>query len=125
MTYLDRIMKNRRKIVTLVKEKYIQLQGVYERRYSLLFDRVIAYVSDLDVGVSSSKVAQSYKHSRPMIVEPKGDENFMQIMQLRHPLIEIQSARWGQYVPNDIVMGNREYMDLPHPETAGVGSSCT
>lgn len=112
----DRIMKNRRKIVTLVKEKYIQLQNVYERRYSLLFDRVIAYVSDLDVGVSSSKVAQTYKHSRPMIVEAKADENFMQIMQLRHPLIETQE-RGGIYVPNDIVMGNREYMDLPHPET--------
>jgi len=112
----DRIMKNRRKIVTLVKEKYVNLQALYERRYSLLFDRVIAYVSDLDVGVSSSKVAQMYKHSRPMIVEAKTDENFMQIMQLRHPLIELQE-RGGLYVPNDIVMGNREYMDLPHPKT--------
>jgi len=112
----DNIMKNRRKIVSLVKERYIQLQGVYERRYSLLFDRVIAYVADLDVGVSSSKVAQQYQHSRPMIIDVKPDENFMQIMQLRHPLIEIQE-RGGIYVPNDIVMGNRDYMDLPHPTT--------
>ena len=112
----DKIMKNRRKIVTLVKEKYIKLQFIYERRYALLFDRVIAYVSDLDVGVSSSKVAQNYKHSRPMIVDAKDDENFMQIMQLRHPLIETQE-RGGIYVPNDIVMGSRDYMDLPHPET--------
>ncbi len=112
----DKIMKNRRKIVTLVKERYMQLQGVFERRYSLLFDRVIAYVSDLDVGVSSSKIALLYKHSRPMIVEAKNDENFMQIMQLRHPLIEIQE-RGGIYIPNDIVMGNRDYMDLPHPES--------
>lgn len=112
----DNIMKNRRKIVVLVKERYIQLQALFERRYSLLFDRVINYVADLDVGVSSSKVAQEYKHSRPMIVETKEDENFMQIMQLRHPLIEVQE-RGGLYVPNDIVMGNRDYMDLPHPKT--------
>ena len=112
----DKIMKNRRKIVSLVKDRYMQLQATFERRYSLLFDRVIAYVSDLDVGVSSSKVAQTYNHSRPMIVESQNDENFMQIMQLRHPLIEIQE-RGGIYVPNDIVMGNRDYMDLPHPET--------
>ncbi|MDD2789344.1 MAG: DNA mismatch repair protein [Sulfurimonas sp.] len=112
----DQIMKNRRKIVALVKDRFIQLQSVYERRYSLLFDRVIAYVSDLDVGVSSSKVAQMYKHSRPMIVEAQKDENFMQIMALRHPLIEVQE-RSGIYVPNDIVMGNRDYMDLPHPKT--------
>ena len=109
-------MKNRRKIVTLVKERYIQLQALFERRYSLLFDRVISYVADLDVGVSSSKVAQDYKHSRPMIVDVRDDENFMQIMQLRHPLIEIQE-RGGIYVPNDVVMGNRDYMDLPHPTT--------
>jgi DNA mismatch repair protein MutS len=37
-------------------------------------------------------------------------------MQLRHPLIEVQE-RGGIYVPNDIVMGNRDYMDLPHPNT--------
>ena len=112
----DNIMKNRRKIVVLVKERYIALQSLFERRYSLLFDRVINYVADLDVGVSSSKVAQDYKHSRPMIVEANADENFMQIMQLRHPLIEVQE-RGGLYVPNDIVMGNRDYMDLPHPKT--------
>ncbi|MEO1938428.1 MAG: DNA mismatch repair protein [Sulfurimonas sp.] len=112
----DRLMKNRRKIVALVKERYIALQNLFSRRYSLLFERVIAYVADLDVGVSSSKVAQEYKHSRPMIVEAKEDENFMQIMQLRHPLIEVQE-RGGIYVPNDIVMGNRDYLDLPHPKT--------
>ncbi len=112
----DKIMKNRRKIVSLVKERFIQLQGVYERRYSLLFDRVIAYIADLDVALSSSKVAQIYNHSRPMIIDAKEDENFMQIMQLRHPLIEVQE-RGGIYVPNDIVMGNRAYMDLPHPSS--------
>lgn len=112
----DKIMKNRRKIITLVKEKYVQLQSLYERRYALLFDRIISYVADLDVGVSSSKVAQDYNHSRPMIVDVKDDENFMQLMQLRHPLIEVQE-RGGIYVPNDVVMGNRDYMDLPHPKT--------
>ena len=112
----DKIMKNRRKIIALVKDRYISLQGVYERRYALLFDRIITYVADLDVGVSSSKVAQTYNHCRPMITEVKDDDNFMQLMQLRHPLIEIQESG-GIYVPNDIVMGNREYMDLPHPTT--------
>jgi len=118
----DTMMKNRRKIVTLAKERFIQLQGVYEKRYALLFDRVINYVADLDVGVSSSKTADMYKHSRPMIVDVKGDENFIQIMQLRHPLIEIQQ-NCGIYVPNDIVMGERSYMDLPHPTSVMVDSA--
>ncbi len=112
----DKIMRNKSKIVALVKERYTQLQSVYEHRYALLFDRIIGYVADLDVAVSSSKVAQLYNHSRPMIIDVSGDENFMQIMQLRHPLIELQQSR-GIYIPNDIVMGNRDYMDLPYPTT--------
>ena len=71
------------------------------------------------MGVSSAKVAQEFKHARPMIIDVKKDENFMQIMQLRHPLIEIQE-RGGIYIPNDIVMGNRDYMDVPHPTTVMV-----
>lgn len=111
----DQLMKNRRKIIALVKDRFIGLQSVYERRYSLLFDRIISYVADLDVGVSSSKVAQLYKYSRPKICDVESDENFIQIMQLRHPLIEIQSD--SIYVPNDVIMGNRSYMDLPYPKT--------
>ena len=112
----DKIMKNRRKIILLVKERFMKLQAVYERRYSLLFDRVISYIADLDVGVSSSKVVEAYNHSRPSIVDVEQDDNFIQIMQLRHPLIEVQD-RTGIYVPNDIVMGNRTYMDMPTPDT--------
>jgi len=115
-TLSDKIMKNRRKIVSLVKEKYVKLQSLFEKRYSLLLERIISYIADLDVAVSSSKVAEQYKHSRPMIIQTREDENFMQIMQLRHPLIEVQE-QGGIYVPNDIVMGNRDYMDLPTPKT--------
>lgn len=111
-----RIMRNRRKIVALAKERFVHLQELYEKRYLLLFERVIAFIADLDVALSSSKAAQEYNHSRPVIVETQKDENFMQIMQLRHPLIETQSQN-GIYVPNDIVMGNRSYLDLPHPKS--------
>jgi len=112
----DRIMRNRTRIIALAKERFIQLQLTYERRYALLFERVIQYVADLDVAVSAAKTAQMYNFARPMIVDVRPDENFMQIMALRHPLIEIQE-RQGIYVPNDIVMGTRDYMDLPKPET--------
>ncbi len=112
----DNIMRNRAKIVSLVKERFIQLQLSYERRYTLLLERIIHYVADLDVAVTSAKIAQSYNYSRPMIVKSRDDENFLQIMSLRHPLIEIQE-RQGIYVPNDIIMGERSYMDLPYPNT--------
>ena len=111
-----KLMKNRVKIVSLVKERFVALQEVFERRYSLLLERIIAYIADLDVAVSSAKVAKTYNYARPSIVEVKEDENFLQIMQLRHPLIEVQEQS-GIYVPNDIVMGKRDYIDLPHPNT--------
>ncbi len=112
----DKIMRNRSKMVALVKERFIALQESYDRRYTLLFERIIRYVADLDVAVSSAKVAQEYNYAKPMIVDVESDENFMQMMALRHPLIEIQESQ-GIYVPNDIVMGNRNYVDLPYPET--------
>lgn len=120
-TLSDKMMKNRRKIVSLVKDRFLHLQSLYEKRYSLLFDRVISYIADLDVAVSSAKAAQEYNHSRPMIVEVAESENFMQIMQLRHPLVELQN-RASLYVPNDIVMGDRRYLDLPHPNTVMLDS---
>jgi len=114
--FSDKIMQNRNKIIYLLKERYIQIQNLFERRYALLFERIIHFVADLDVAVSSSKIANLYNYARPQIVDVAKDENFLQIMQLRHPLIEIQESQ-GIYVPNDIVMGNRAYMDLPYPET--------
>ncbi len=112
----DKIMRNRLKIVALAKERFVNLQVLFERRYTILLERIIHYVADLDVAVSSAKTAQLYNYARPTIVDVRDDENFMQIMALRHPLIEIQE-RQGIYVPNDIVMGTRDYLDLPYPET--------
>ena len=112
----DKIMRNRIKIVALAKERFVNLQVLFERRYTILLERIIHYVADLDVAVSSAKSATQYNYARPTIVETREDENFMQVMGLRHPLIEIQE-RQGIYVPNDIVMGTRDYLDLPYPET--------
>lgn len=112
----DKIMRNRAKIVALAKEKFVEKQHQLERRYTLLFERMIHYVADIDVAVSTAKSAEMYNYARPMIVKAHEDENFLQVLELRHPLIEVQEHQ-GIYVPNDIVMGNREYMDLPYPET--------
>ncbi len=112
----DKIMRNRAKIVALAKEKFVEKQHQLERRYTLLFERMIHYVADIDVAVSTAKSAEIYNYARPMIIKAHDDENFLQVLELRHPLIEVQEHQ-GIYVPNDVVMGNREYMDLPYPET--------
>jgi DNA mismatch repair ATPase MutS len=81
-----------------------------------LLQATIDWVAQIDVAVTSALNAQKYRLVRPNIVDTKG-ENFLQIGQLRHLLVEEQRVR---YVPNDIVMGEREYLDLPCPETVMV-----
>jgi DNA mismatch repair ATPase MutS len=89
---------------------------IFERRYTLLLGHIVHYIAELDVAVSSAKTAQENSFARPAIVDTDDNKNFLQIMQVRHPLIELQEGR-ENYVPNDIVMGSREYMDLPYPDT--------
>ena len=56
----DKIMRNRAKIVALAKEKFVEKQHQLERRYTLLFERMIHYVADIDVAVSTAKSAEIY-----------------------------------------------------------------
>lgn len=117
----DEMAKNKIKIVALVKEQFLTQLQRFEHHYTLLFDRIVQYVSELDLSAAIAKGANAQKFARPTIVmldssAKSESENFLQIMQLRHPLIETQEGR-GIYVPNDIVMGDRRYLDLPYPET--------
>lgn len=75
--------------------------------------RYIEWIAQLDIAVTSARNAQKYGFCRPVIVDAAG-ENFLQLTQIRHFLIEMQGVN---YIPNDIVMGNRDYLDIPFPET--------
>ncbi len=74
---------------------------------------LIDWIARVDVAVGSALSAQRYALSRPTIIEG-AQAGFLQLMGVRHLLIEEQGIA---YVPNDIVMGTREYLDLPYPST--------
>ncbi len=76
------------------------------------------WIAQLDVAVESAHNAQNYGLTRPTIV-PDANEAFFQAMGLRHLLVELQGIA---YVPNDIVMGERDYLDLPYPQTVMLDS---
>jgi len=78
----------------------------------------IDWIAQVDVAVASALAAQKYALIRPSIVETK-DQNFLQMTQLRHLLVEEQKIA---YIPNDIVMGDRDFLDLPYPETVMLDS---
>ena len=85
---------------------------------SELVHESIDWIAQIDIAVTSAINAQKLGLTRPVIVDAKGD-NFLQMSGLRHLLVEQQGIA---YVPNDIVMGNRDYLDLPYPDTVMLDS---
>ena len=98
------------KLMSLVKDVFLQELTDFEIKHSLTIERVIEFISNIDVAVSTGKVAKAYKYVKPTIVKVEKDENFLQIRNLRHPLIEQREVN-GIYVPNDVFLGEKKYLD--------------
>jgi len=109
------IMRDQGKIVLLAKERYTNVLKRFEHAYSILIERTIQFIADLDVALNNAKLAQNFNYCRPQIVQTENDENFMQILSLRHPLIEMQEEH-GIYVPNDVYFGPKSYLDTTEPD---------
>jgi len=94
----------------------------YERQWQeaqiSLVRNTLNWIAQIDVAVASALNAQKYALIRPTIVV-SSQENFLQMSGLRHLLVEEQGIA---YVPNDIVMGDRDCVDLPYPDTVMLDS---
>ena len=92
---------NQVKLVSLVKERYLQTLLALENRFSHLLNELIVFIANIDVAVSSAKCAKSMNLSRPILEE---NCNAYEAIGLRHLIIEANEQR-GVYVPNDIYLG--------------------
>ncbi len=99
-----------------VAHRYLQRQWMAEQ--TDFIREIIDWISQIDVAVATALTAEKYALTRPAIVATSA-ENFLQLMGVRHLLIEAQGIA---YVPNDIVMGERDYLDLPYPSTVMLDS---
>jgi len=97
------------KLVSLVKQRYTESLDVLENRFSLLLDKLIAFIANIDVAISNAKCAKSMNLTRPLIEEG----NFYEAIALRHPIIEANDER-GIYVPNDIFLGQNDHTEHNH-----------
>ncbi len=88
------------KLISLVKQRYTESLDLLENRFSLLLDKLISFIADIDVAISNAKCSKTMQLSRPIIEEG----NFYEAIALRHPIIESNHER-GIYVPNDIYLG--------------------
>jgi len=88
------------KLISLVKQRYIESLEMLEHRFSLLLEKLISFIADIDVAISNAKCTRTMQLCRPIITEG----NFYEAIALRHPIIESNHER-GIYVPNDIYLG--------------------
>jgi DNA mismatch repair protein MutS len=97
----SKIVQNRLKIVSIVKEIYLEKLKHISKNFTNLTEELVDFVSKIDVACSNIKVASTYNLVKPTIVEDK--KGIIEARAIRHPLIEIQENR-GIYVPNDIIL---------------------
>jgi len=97
------------KLVSLVKQRYTESLDVLEKRFSLLLDKLIAFIANIDVAISNAKCSKRMNLSRPVIEEG----NFYEAIALRHPIIEANDER-GIYVPNDVYLGENNNTEHNH-----------
>lgn len=89
------------------------------KRYAPFIRTLFHFIAQIDVAAASARVSAAYGLCRPRIIQTAPKENFLQGMGLRHLPIEVQGI---SYVANDVVMGNRDYLDLPYPSTVMLDS---
>ena len=92
---------NQVKLVSLVKERYLQTLLALENRFSHLLNELIVFIANIDVAISNAKCAKKMNLSRPIL---ETNCNAYEAIGLRHLIIESNEQR-GVYVPNDIYLG--------------------
>lgn len=111
----DKYFHNLKKIVEINKIVFKEKLYEFEKKFAILLSELVMFIAEIDLTVSNIKTAKKYNYTCPKIVKTKDDENFLELIDLRHPIIE-SNEESGIYVPNDIVLGelnlaSKEYQD--------------
>lgn len=111
----DKYVHNLKKIVEINKLVFKEKLIEFEKKFSTLLCELVVFIAEVDLTVSNIKTSKKYNYTCPKIVKTKDDENFLELIDLRHPIIEANEDR-GVYVTNDIVLGelnlvSKEYED--------------
>ncbi len=92
---------NQVKLISLVKQRYLQSLDELEKRFSHLLEDIIVFVANIDVAISNVKCSKSMNLIRPTIVD---ESSGFEVIGLRHPIIEA-NEQTGVYIPNDVYLG--------------------
>ncbi len=106
-TISDKYVHNLKKIIELNKLIFKEKLTEFEDKFTMLLEELVLFIAEIDLTVSNIKTAKKYNYVCPKIVKTQDDENFLELIDLRHPIIEANEEQ-GIYIPNDIILG-----DLP------------
>ncbi|AXH08943.1 DNA mismatch repair protein [Malaciobacter halophilus] len=107
-TISDKFVHNLRKIIELNKLVFKEKLVEFEKKFAVLLEELVQFIAEIDLTVSNIKTAKKYNYTCPKIVKTKDNENFLELVELRHPIIEANEEQ-GIYVPNDVVLGELSY----------------
>ncbi len=100
----DKYVHNLRKIIELNKLVFKEKLTEFEKKFATLLEDLVQFIAEVDLTISNIKTAKKYNYVCPKIVKTQDDENFLELIDLRHPIIEANEEQ-GIYVPNDIILG--------------------
>lgn len=101
----DKYVHNIQKIIELNKQVFKEKIAYYEKKFASMLGDLVSFIAEIDLTVSNIKTAKKYNYVEPKIVKREEKTNFIEAIDLRHPIIE-RSEENGIYVPNDIILGD-------------------
>jgi len=81
------------KLVSLVKQRYIESLNLLENRFSLLLDKLVVFIANIDVTISNAKCAKTMNLTRPIIEEG----TFYEAIGLRHISLSLMMHEVSTY----------------------------
>ena len=100
----DKYVHNLRKIIELNKLVFKEKLTEFEKKFATLLEELVSFIAEVDLTISNIKTSKKYNYVCPKIVKTNEGENFLELIDLRHPIIEANEEQ-GIYVPNDIILG--------------------
>ncbi len=105
----DRYVSNLAKIISLNKGVYQEQIKLYAKEFHTLLKQLVSFIAEIDVTISNVKASKKLNLVAPQIIQSK--ENFLEVQNLRHPIIELNEES-GVFVPNDLVLGELDLAKL-------------
>ena len=98
------LIKNTETIKKLAKKHYFKKLDLYQKKWGENISKIITYISEIDVTISSAYTSKKYSYCKP-IIKLKGNKSYVSTKDIRHPIIErIQDDK--EYIANDVDIGD-------------------